>query len=129
MTLQDSQEISPSATDLHLFEGFGVELEYMLVDQQSLNVRPMADQVMYQLTGEYSSEFELGDVAWSNELALHVIELKTNGPAGSLTPLPDLMQQHVRQLNTLLAAHGALPDADGHAPLDGSVAGTAAVAA
>ncbi len=109
MTLQESTGVSPptSTAGLHLFEGFGVELEYMLVDQQSLNVRPMADQVMHQLAGEYLSEIEFGEVAWSNELALHVIELKTNGPASSLTPLPELMQQHVCQLNALLAPHHA----------------------
>ena len=31
-----------------------------------------------------TGEVEVGDFCWSNELVLHVIEIKTNGPVGSL---------------------------------------------
>ena len=34
------------AGKLRLFEGYGVELEYMIVDQQSLSVLPVADRVL-----------------------------------------------------------------------------------
>lgn len=92
---------------LHLFEGFGVELEYMIVDAESLSVRPITDQVMHAVAGEYVSEFDLGEISWSNELALHVVELKTSGPAASLDPLPDAFQQHVGRVNEILAPLGA----------------------
>ncbi len=91
----------------HLFEAFGVELEYMIVDADTLDVRPITDRVLHQVAGEYLSEVELGQIAWSNELALHVIELKTNGPARSLSPLSDQFQEHVRRINELLQPHGA----------------------
>ena len=68
---------------LHLFEAFGVELEYMIVDADSLVVRPITDVVMHEVAGEYLSEVELGEISWSNELALHVIELKTTEPAAN----------------------------------------------
>lgn len=87
----------------HLFEAYGVELEYMIVDADSLDVRPITDRVMHDVAGAYVSEHELGDIAWSNELALHVIELKTNGPAASLAELPRLFSEHVRRINELLA--------------------------
>ncbi|MCC9606354.1 glutamate-cysteine ligase family protein [Blastopirellula sp. JC732] len=92
---------------LHLFDAFGVELEYMIVDAQSLDVRPIADLLLKEAAGEILSEIELGEIAWSNELALHVIELKTNGPAPSLDPLTDYFQQHVKQANDFLATFGA----------------------
>jgi gamma-glutamyl:cysteine ligase YbdK (ATP-grasp superfamily) len=92
---------------LSLFQAFGVELEYMIVDARSLSVRPIADRVLEAAAGEIVSEVECGEIAWSNELALHVIELKTNGPAPSLAPLPGLFQEQVRRINHILKAHGA----------------------
>ncbi|MEX0585788.1 MAG: hypothetical protein WD176_04050, partial [Pirellulales bacterium] len=71
---------------LGLFEAFGVELEYVIVDQATLDVRPVADELFFRLTGEYSGEVAPPDIApldiaWSNELVLHVVELKTTAPA------------------------------------------------
>lgn len=83
---------------LHLFEGFGIELEYMIVDRETLDVKPIADQLLTQAAGVLASDFDDGPISWSNELALHVIELKTNGPAGSLV---DLAQKFQRSLNRL----------------------------
>jgi gamma-glutamyl:cysteine ligase YbdK (ATP-grasp superfamily) len=92
---------------LNLFEAFGVELEYMIVDASTLHARPLADRVLGQVAGRYVSEREWGRIAWSNELALHVIELKTQGPASSLSPLPGLFQEHVRRVNARLQPAGA----------------------
>ncbi|UUO07076.1 glutamate-cysteine ligase family protein [Blastopirellula sp. J2-11] len=92
---------------LHLFDAYGVELEYMIVDAQSFDVRPIADLLLEKAAGEIISEVELGELAWSNELALHVIELKTNGPAASLDPLTDYFQRHVTQANEYLSSLGA----------------------
>jgi len=94
-------------TPLGLFDAFGIELEYMIVAADSLDVRPITDRVLHAVAGAYETEVELGEIAWSNELALHVIELKTNGPASSLAGLPELFQANVARINDLLAAHGA----------------------
>jgi len=83
---------------LHLFEGFGIELEYMIVDRETLDVKPIADQLLTQAAGVLSSDFDDGPIGWSNELALHVIELKTNGPVGSLL---DVAERFRRSLNRL----------------------------
>lgn len=91
---------------LHLFEGFGVELEYMIVDDQDLNVLPVTDKIIYHVAGRYENEIEQGEICWSNELALHVIELKTNGPASDLARLPDLFQNDIRRINTILSGLG-----------------------
>ncbi|QDU35864.1 Carboxylate-amine ligase YbdK [Maioricimonas rarisocia] len=92
---------------LSLFEGFGVELEYMIVDSKTLNVRPIADHVLHHVAGRYESEVERGPLAWSNELALHVLELKTNGPAGTLSPLAAQFHSDACDVNRILASEGA----------------------
>lgn len=92
---------------LHLFEGVGVEIEYMIVNRETLDVAPLADRLLQQSDGSIVSEVEHGRLSWSNELALHVIEVKTNGPVATLNGLADEYQSHVRQMHELLAPLGA----------------------
>ncbi|MCL4219132.1 MAG: glutamate--cysteine ligase, partial [Candidatus Hydrogenedentes bacterium] len=87
---------------LHLFEGVGVELEYMIVDTDSLDVQPCADEVLKAVNGGYVNEVERGSLNWSNELALHVIELKTAGPAPSLDGLAAQFHQGACGIQGLL---------------------------
>jgi len=101
-------ESSRSANDsIPLFEAFGVEVEYMIVHESSLDVAPIADQLLRDDEGNPSEEIELGDIAWSNELALHVVELKTNGPAASLEGLAARFQANVNEINQRLGSIGA----------------------
>ncbi|AMV70810.1 glutamate-cysteine ligase family protein [Desulfuromonas carbonis] len=93
---------------LHLFEGFGVEIEYMIVDRERLTVLPVADQVLTAQAGELTDEVEVGALAWSNELVLHVIELKTNGPAARLEGLASTFQEHVGKINRHLGPLGGM---------------------
>ncbi len=92
---------------LHLFDAFGIELEYMIVDRTSLDVRPISDHVLKDEQGEPTSDVEYGSLSWSNELTHHVIELKTNGPAEDLTPLAEKFQESVREINRQLASANA----------------------
>mgnify|MGYP002621656495 CR=1 FL=1 len=85
-----------------LFEVFGVEMEYMIVDRATLNVKPLADRLIESVEGAVVSETEQGALAWCNELVKHVIELKTNGPASGFAELPALFQNDVRRINSLL---------------------------
>jgi len=91
---------------LGLFQGFGVELEYMVVDRESLSVFPVVDRILEAVAGEIVSEWEQGPLAWSNELVLHVVELKTNGPAAELSGLDHLFQSDVRRINHILEEMG-----------------------
>jgi len=92
---------------LRLWAGIGVELEYMLVDAHTLEVRPIADQLFHRVTGAPDSEVERGGIAWSNELVLHLIELKTGGPVVGLGGLGTLFQAQIREINAQLAGFGA----------------------
>ena len=69
---------------LGLFEAYGVELEYMIVDSRTLDIAPVADRVLSAVAGEIASEVPLGRISWSNELVLHVLELKTPDPEPKL---------------------------------------------
>ena len=97
---------STDARVLSLFEAYGIELEYMVVDRESLSVVPAADSLLETAAGEATTEFERGDFAWNNELARHVIEFKTNGPSASLDGLADGFAGEVRYANELLAVAG-----------------------
>lgn len=87
---------------LGLFEAFGVELEYMIVDRHTFDVRPVTDQLIKAECGRIESELELGRISWSNELALHVVELKTTAPEPDLRHLAEVFQQHIRRINARL---------------------------
>jgi glutamate---cysteine ligase / carboxylate-amine ligase len=92
---------------LHLFEAAGIELEYMIVDDQRLAVLPIADKVLSAVAGKIVSDVELGAIAWSNELVLHVIELKTNGPARSLSGFGNRFQEDIDRIHAILRPLGA----------------------
>lgn len=92
---------------LRLFDGFGVELEYMIVDAASLAVRPIAAELLVDEAGDVQSEVEHGAISWSNELVSHVLELKTTAPAPSLDGLDRQFADHVRRANARLAPLGA----------------------
>lgn len=96
-----------SKPHFHLFDCFGIEIEYMIVDRHSLSVRPLCDRLLEQVGGGHETEVERGDLAWSNELALHVVELKTNGPARSFSGLAERFLQDVQEINRLLAPMSA----------------------
>lgn len=87
---------------LHLFEAYGIELEYMLVSAETLDVLPRVDAILSaEAGGEIVSDVEFPEVTWSNELVRHVIELKTSEPRPNLDGLADAMQSHVARINGL----------------------------
>ena len=91
---------------LQLFQGFGIELEYMLVDGASLDVAPQADWLLAEAAGEITDEYVSGPLAWNNELALHIIEIKLNGPRPTLDGLGQIFQSGVQSAQRLLHGRG-----------------------
>ncbi|MFD2552584.1 glutamate-cysteine ligase family protein [Bizionia sediminis] len=90
-----------SAKRYHLFEVYGIELEYMLV-YNSFKPAPIVDKLFTKKAGKLMADIENGPVAWSNELVAHVVELKTNGPAQSLDNLSELFHNNILEINRLL---------------------------
>lgn len=95
-----------STPPLPAFGGYGIELEYMIVDRESLSVLPVSDELLRRVAGDYVAETEQGALSWSNELVLHLIELKTNGPAPALNPLPSIFKIDIQRINALLEPLG-----------------------
>lgn len=90
------------------FSGHGLEIEYMLVDAGSLQVRPLAASLLQAACGEAAAEVDRGrGMGWSNELALHVFEIKNQRPQADLQGLARAFQAEVQAANGLLENFGA----------------------
>lgn len=95
------------AAPLHLFDAFGIELEYMLVDSETLDITPAVDRIFHAATGRYASDHDEGDITWSNELVRHVLEVKVSHPVASLRDLENRFNQSIARVNAHAAAFNA----------------------
>ena len=91
-----------------LFERYGIEIEYMICHKETLNVLPIADTLIHELTGGYPNEVCAGKITYSNELASHVIELKVTDPITEIEGMAEDFQEHVGKIQTLLDKHNAV---------------------
>ena len=97
---------------LSLFEGFGIEIEYMIVDRASREIRSTADTLLDSIAaGEDSATLSprcpAGRVEWSNELVAHVAEAKCAAPEPDIAAFLPLLQQSLAHVNKLLSAQDA----------------------
>jgi gamma-glutamyl:cysteine ligase YbdK (ATP-grasp superfamily) len=92
---------------LSAFSGYGVELEYMIVDRRTLSILPIADKVLHRLSGTYAAEYGRGELAWSNELVLHLLELKNVEPKPNIDMLPAAFQGEIQRINAVLESMDA----------------------
>ncbi len=93
---------------LSLFEAFGVELEYMIVDKTTLDVKPVADKLFEDVLGYSGNEVDLPLVSWSNELARHVVEIKTSEPIADFSGLLQGFNNNIRLINEKLDKYHAV---------------------
>ena len=94
---------------LKLFEAYGIESEYMIVDQHSLSIKPIAHLVLEKLSHKKkASEYRDEDIMWSNELALHVLEIKCSRPLKSFTYMHDIFVKAIREMNSALEEFGCV---------------------
>lgn len=91
-----------------LFEVYGVEIEYMVVDAETLAVRPDVDRLLTALGGSPDSHPSFGGVEADNELAAHVLELKAMKPDADLAALARDFQGLVKKANAALKPMGAM---------------------
>jgi len=95
------------AARLGAFAGYGIELEYMIVGRDSLAVMPIADELLHKAAGDQVDAVARGRFAWTNELVLHLVEIKNALPEAHLTGLAAGFQAEVRRIDELLAGFGA----------------------
>ncbi|HEX7238728.1 MAG TPA: glutamate-cysteine ligase family protein [Longimicrobiaceae bacterium] len=93
----------PAAEKAHYrpFEVAGVELEYAVVDRD-LNVAHRVEDAFRELAGRGCSDVDLGAVGFSNEIADHVFEVKTQAPTRSLAEAEELLAEGVQRFSALL---------------------------
>ncbi|MDH4028508.1 MAG: glutamate-cysteine ligase family protein, partial [Nitrospirota bacterium] len=89
-----------------LFEGRGIELEYMIVEKDTLNVLPISDEVLRAAAGHYANDYDTGKMGWSNELVCHVMEIKNNKPVPSLRGLSGSFHKQITRINKVLDRMG-----------------------
>ena len=88
-----------------LFSVLGIEIEYMIVDKTTLDIQPIVDRVFEKISGKITNEIERGAISLNNELALHVIELKTNGPTHTPAKAHVDFHKEITHINGLLAEY------------------------
>lgn len=94
---------------LKIFEAFGIEAEYMIVDKKTKKVRHEVEVCLTRLNGgELTDEVCSGDVCVSNELVTHVIELKCNGPKEDLKKIEQSFYQKILEINKILGDKDAV---------------------
>ena len=98
---------SAAQQPLGVFSAVGLEIEYVLVDNVTLDCRPIADRLLTNARGEVIGEQSDGALSWSNEFFLHVLELKNPAPTNDLLTLQKALQGAVQKMNRRLRAHGA----------------------
>lgn len=90
-----------------LFSAYGIEIEYMIVNRETLAVLPVADKLLAAAAKQDDvSDVELGPITWSNELVNHVLEMKVSEPAKSLCGLAEAFAESVTMADALLAPLG-----------------------
>jgi carboxylate-amine ligase len=91
---------------LRLFEGYGIELEYMIVDRKTLDVLPVSDEILRSAAGRYVTDYTSGPMGWSNEFVSHVMELKNSDPRPSLRGLAPAFHKQVAHVDRILDEMG-----------------------
>lgn len=85
------------------FEVAGMELEYPTVDRD-LNVVSLVEPAFRVLAGRGTSDVDLGAVGFSNEIADHVFEIKTQQPVRSLAEAEAALAEGVQRFSAVLHA-------------------------
>ncbi|HUP79163.1 MAG TPA: glutamate-cysteine ligase family protein [Pirellula sp.] len=84
------------------FSCYGIELEYMIVDRDRLDVRPISPDLIKLLERESAVGAKVGKLECSNEFVKHVIELKNVEPQSDLLGMSSLFQTEIGRLNLFL---------------------------
>jgi gamma-glutamyl:cysteine ligase YbdK (ATP-grasp superfamily) len=93
---------------LHLFQAYGIELEYMIVDKETLQAKSISDELLKVELAQYGSDFENGMVTWSNELVMHVIEIKSTKPEANFNSMEYAFAENILRINKILDQWNAM---------------------
>ena len=92
-----------------IWERFGVEMEFMIVDRETLQVLPRADIPLGKdKDGNQLSDVEYDDIGLSNELVSHVLEFKCAHPKSTFDGLGKRFFHEIRRANKKLEKISAM---------------------
>jgi len=87
-----------------IWEAWGIELEYMVVHKDTLEIQPEVPWLLRTLSGQEVNEWNMGPITLSNELVSHVLEFKFHPPLegwdGALEQVEEAMQEILSLLDT-----------------------------
>lgn len=93
----------------NIWERFGVEMEFMIVDRDTLKVLPRADVPLGKdKDGNQLSDVEFDDIGLSNELVSHVLEFKCAHPKSTFDGLGKRFFHEIRRANKKLEKINAM---------------------
>ena len=96
-------------SNFKIWERFGVEMEFMIVDRDTLNVLPRADVPLGKdKDGNQLSDVEYDDIGLSNELVSHVLEFKCAHPKSTFDGLGKRFFHEIRRANKKLEKINAM---------------------
>ncbi|MCU0609422.1 MAG: hypothetical protein MUF22_06625 [Chitinispirillaceae bacterium] len=90
----------------HLFDCFGLAIDYMIVDRETLSIMPIADRLIDAEAGSPREEVDIGGIIWSGRPALQQIRLRTSMPVVMLDGLDKLFLDSIREADGLLGEWG-----------------------
>jgi hypothetical protein len=93
-------------SEYKIWEAWGIELEYMVVDQETLGIRPEVPWILESLAGFPCASHSLGAVTLSNELVSHVLELKFDPTLEDWDQAQGLMEEALAEIMSLLEPRG-----------------------
>jgi len=96
-------------SNFKIWERFGVEMEFMIVDRDTLQVLPRADIPLGKdKDGNQLSDVEYDDIGLSNELVSHVLEFKCAHPKSTFDGLGKRFFHEIRRANKKLEKINAM---------------------
>ena len=96
-------------TNYKIWERVGVEMEFMIVDRDTLNVLPRAEVPLGKdKDGNQLSDIEYDDIGLSNELVSHVLEFKCAHPKSTFDGLGKRFFHEIRRANKKLEKINAM---------------------
>lgn len=91
-----------------LFESITVAPRCMVVDRETLAVRPIVDRIFREITGGDAAQVLRGEMRWTSALPAHVVSIEPVKGVRSPRTLERKLNAEIRTLDAALAKHGAI---------------------
>jgi carboxylate-amine ligase len=88
---------------LHVFESFGVELEFMIVHKQTLEVLPLVESLFRQISPGNPKITNRDIITWAPKSMPHVFELRSTQPEANFNTLAHTFADEIGLINKWLS--------------------------